>query len=153
MANKEAIAALLEILLKDEPAEVAEQEPQQKTVAEPPVQEPQPEEPEAPEEKHDDEAEALRKKLEEQANKTVASTLASKLTGNGIDGESVQGLLDYLSVEALKKDGEADEEAIENLSAIINSIALRKPPTSGAKRKSTIMDASASGLGQYLKEN
>lgn len=88
----------------------------------------------------------------ERENKFILKTLKADLTSNGIDGDLVDSIGEFIAYDTLKDDkGEANDELIEKLVETLSSIALRQPPKGGKKRD--ILNSDKEGLGKYLPQN
>ena len=104
--------------------------------------------------KKDDEDEEPKKddKTIERENKFILKNLKADLTSNGIDGDLVDSIGEFIAYDTLKDDnGEANDELIEKLVETLSSIALRQPPKGGKKRD--ILNSDKEGLGKYLPQN
>ena len=122
---------------KDAAAEV------ERKAAKNPSEEPKEEEVEEP--KKDD-------KTIERENKFILKNLKADLTSNGIDGDLVDSISEFIAYDTLKDDkGEANDELVEKLVETLSSIALRQPPKGGKKRD--ILNSDKEGLGKYLPQN
>ena len=105
----------------------------------------EPKEEEVEEPKKDD-------KTIERENKFILKNLKADLTSNGIDGDLVDSISEFIAYDTLKDDkGEANDELVEKLVETLSSIALRQPPKGGKKRD--ILNSDKEGLGKYLPQN
>ncbi|AYQ98315.1 hypothetical protein CRUELLA_15 [Corynebacterium phage Cruella] len=101
-----------------------------------------------------EEVEELKKddKTVERENKFILKNLKADLTSNGIDGDLVDSIGEFIAYDTLKDDkGEANDELVEKLVETLSSIALRQPPKGGKKRD--ILNSDKEGLGKYLPQN
>lgn len=88
----------------------------------------------------------------ERENKFILKTLKADLTSNGIDGDLVDSIGEFIAYDTLKNDeGEANDELVEKFVETLSSIALRQPPKGGKKRD--ILNSDKEGLGKYLPQN
>lgn len=88
----------------------------------------------------------------EKENKFILKTLKADLTSNGIDGDLVDSIGEFIAYDTLKNDeGEANDELVEKFVETLSSIALRQPPKGGKKRD--ILNSDKEGLGKYLPQN
>ena len=88
----------------------------------------------------------------ERENKFILKNLKADLTSNGIDGDLVDSIGEFIAYDTLKDDnGEANDELVEKLVETLSSIALRQPPKGGKKRD--ILNSDKEGLGKYLPQN
>lgn len=88
----------------------------------------------------------------ERENKFILKTLKADLTANGIDGDLVDSIGEFIAYDTLKNDeGEANDELVEKFVETLSSIALRQPPKGGKKRD--ILNSDKEGLGKYLPQN
>ena len=91
-------------------------------------------------------------KTVERENKFILKTLKADLTSNGIDGDLVDSIGEFIAYDTLKNDeGEANNELVEKFVETLSSIALRQPPKGGKKRD--ILNSDKEGLGKYLPQN
>ncbi|ATW58444.1 hypothetical protein KIMCHI1738_15 [Corynebacterium phage Kimchi1738] len=91
-------------------------------------------------------------KTVERENKFILKNLKADLTSNGIDGDLVDSIGEFIAYDTLKDDkGEANDELVEKLVETLSSIALRQPPKGGKKRD--ILNSDKEGLGKYLPQN
>lgn len=91
-------------------------------------------------------------KAVERENKFILKTLKADLTSNGIDGDLVDSIGEFIAYDTLKNDeGEANDELVEKFVETLSSIALRQPPKGGKKRD--ILNSDKEGLGKYLPQN
>lgn len=91
-------------------------------------------------------------KTVERENKFILKTLKADLTSNGIDGDLVDSIGEFIAYDTLKNDeGEANDELVEKFVETLSSIALRQPPKGGKKRD--ILNSDKEGLGKYLPQN
>ncbi|ATW58690.1 hypothetical protein SEA_POTATOCHIP_15 [Corynebacterium phage PotatoChip] len=91
-------------------------------------------------------------KTVERENKLILKNLKADLTSNGIDGDLVDSIGEFIAYDTLKDDkGEANDELVEKLVETLSSIALRQPPKGGKKRD--ILNSDKEGLGKYLPQN
>ena len=102
--------------------------------------------------KKEDEEPKKDDKTIERENKFILKNLKADLTSNGIDGDLVDSIGEFIAYDTLKDDnGEANDELIEKLVETLSSIALRQPPKGGKKRD--ILNSDKEGLGKYLPQN
>lgn len=88
----------------------------------------------------------------ERENKFILKTIKADLTSNGIDGDLVDSIGEFIAYDTLKNDeGEANDELVEKFVETLSSIALRQPPKGGKKRD--ILNSDKEGLGKYLPQN
>lgn len=91
-------------------------------------------------------------KTVERENKFILKNLKADLTSNGIDGDLVDSIGEFIAYDTLKDDkGEANDELVDKLVETLSSIALRQPPKGGKKRD--ILNSDKEGLGKYLPQN
>ncbi|ATW58615.1 hypothetical protein SEA_DARWIN_18 [Corynebacterium phage Darwin] len=91
-------------------------------------------------------------KTVERENKFILKNLKADLNSNGIDGDLVDSIGEFIAYDTLKDDkGEANDELVEKLVETLSSIALRQPPKGGKKRD--ILNSDKEGLGKYLPQN
>ena len=110
------------------------------------LREPKPKEEKKPDEPKKDE------KTIERENNFILKTLKADLTSNGIDGDLVDSIGEFIAYDTLKNDeGEANDELVEKFVETLSSIALRQPPKGGKKRD--ILNSDKEGLGKYLPQN
>lgn len=128
----------------EEAARKAAEEATKKTEEEPKKVEEEP--------KKEDEEPKKDDKTIERENKFILKNLKADLTSNGIDGDLVDSIGEFIAYDTLKDDnGEANDELIEKLVETLSSIALRQPPKGGKKRD--ILNSDKEGLGKYLPQN
>ena len=102
--------------------------------------------------KKEDEEPKKDDKTIERENKFILKNLKADLTSNGIDGDLVDSIGEFIAYDTLKDDnGEANDELVEKLVETLSSIALRQPPKGGKKRD--ILNSDKEGLGKYLPQN
>ena len=102
--------------------------------------------------KKEDEEPKKDDKTIERENKFILKNLKADLTANGIDGDLVDSIGEFIAYDTLKDDnGEANDELVEKLVETLSSIALRQPPKGGKKRD--ILNSDKEGLGKYLPQN
>ena len=102
--------------------------------------------------KDEDEEPKKDDKTIERENKFILKNLKADLTSNGIDGDLVDSIGEFIAYDTLKDDnGEANDELVEKLVETLSSIALRQPPKGGKKRD--ILNSDKEGLGKYLPQN
>lgn len=109
---------------------------------------------EEPKKEDEDEDEEPKKddKTIERENKFILKNLKADLTSNGIDGDLVDSIGEFIAYDTLKDDnGEANDELVEKLVETLSSIALRQPPKGGKKRD--ILNSDKEGLRKYLPQN
>lgn len=88
---------------------------------------------------------------EERENKYIAKTLKAELRSNGVDGDLVDSLSEFISYDTLKSDGEADDEKLKKFAEAVSGIANRKPPKA-ASDKHDILNPKKEGLARYLPD-
>ena len=129
----------------EEAAKAAAAEVERKAAEEAAKKTKEPKEEEVEEPKKDD-------KTIERENKFILKNLKADLTSNGIDGDLVDSISEFIAYDTLKDDkGEANDELVEKLVETLSSIALRQPPKGGKKRD--ILNSDKEGLGKYLPQN
>jgi hypothetical protein len=96
-----------------------------------------------------DEVKELRRRIQEQEDIAVTSSIKSGLTEHQIDPEAFDVLSEFIEYGKLKtEDGSADDEKIATIVDTLTSIALRNPPSGSSKKKS--YDPLNQGIGHYL---